>query len=157
MMRSEHRLAHVVTCLVIGVGLLGGCGEPEDETGGGVPSSAPGGLGAVPPPPQPTAELDPETKKSCDSLWGFNVFAYSARVTAEMTPSERDRHRKGLDDYEPLATLSVPTLRTDIKALATQARAVLAGSGPAELTPELGGSNTRIVDYFGTVCKFKMS
>jgi len=157
MMRSEHRLAYVGACLVIGVAVLGGCGEPADENGA-APTSVSGGFGGgMPTPPQPTADLDPETKKSCDSLWGFNVFAYSARVTAGMTPSERDRHRKGLDEYEPLATLAVPTLRADIKALATQARAVLNGTGPAELTPEQGSSNSRIVDYFATVCKFKMS
>ena len=162
-MRSQNRLLRAVATLMIGGALLVACGAPADETeGGAAPTSAKGGaglggLGGKLPPPDPTAKLDPETKKICDAVWSVNVFAYATRVTAELTAEERDRFRKGLDEYEPEATVAAPTLKAEIKALAAHARAVISGTGTAAMTPELTAANQRVVDYLRNVCKFQMS
>jgi hypothetical protein len=162
-MGSQHRARYVVVGLLVGAVLLPACGAPADETGAGrpTPSSAqgrggPGSLGKILPAPEGSARLDPETKKVCEALWAVNTVAYAARA-AEPTAEERERYRKGLDEYEPQAAAVAPTLRAEIKLLAAHARAALTAGGTAAMTPELTAANQRVVDYLRNVCKFKMS
>ena len=155
-MTSRHRYA----CLVVGLGMMAalaaGCAAADDESEASPAPAGPatttsGGM----PVPDASVKLDPDTKQRCDALWSFGVFVYTAHTSVNASPEQKAKFERGIGDNEPKASLAVPTLASEIKALADHARRAVGSPDKLPLTPELTAANQRIVEHLRTTCKFK--
>jgi hypothetical protein len=152
-MSARRRLLHIAATLPVVLAIFAGCAASEDETGTmskGVPTTASaGGMQA------PSDNLDPVTKAKCLAVWNFAVSVYEAHTSPDASGADKDRMRKSVQDYGPVASNQVADLADAVKKLTAHSLEAVGAPNPTALPADVEAANQQVQKYLQTTCQFQ--